>query len=190
MATPLLTAAAARAHETFLALLWALSNPGQIQSLPDADDALSSIGEALVDLETTFYSTDSALIARLARTGARQVSSRQARYQFYPVLRPDDLQIIETAPTGTQTYPDDSATIVIGCRFGRWLAGTDERRITLSLSGPGVNRASKLEVAGIPHAFWWLREGAIRYPLGWDLFLVSENQVVGIPRTTVVEVLG
>jgi alpha-D-ribose 1-methylphosphonate 5-triphosphate synthase subunit PhnH len=45
-----------------------------------------------------------------------------------------------------------------------------------------------LWVDSIPETFWALREQTCRYPLGWDVLLVSNDRVAGLPRTTRIEV--
>jgi alpha-D-ribose 1-methylphosphonate 5-triphosphate synthase subunit PhnH len=169
------------AHETFTALMWALSHPGQARSLPEAGlAAFAAIADALVDLETSYYTPDAALAPYLARTGARGRAPQSAMYQFYPTLQERDVESINIAPVGTHAYPDESATLVIGCVFGRG--------VRLSLRGPGLRDRAELVVDGLPTAFWRLRSRIIRYPLGWDVFLVAGDQVIGLPRTTTVEV--
>jgi alpha-D-ribose 1-methylphosphonate 5-triphosphate synthase subunit PhnH len=190
MVSPVFTATEARLHGTFSALLWSLSNPGRIERLLDeAQDPIVAIGEALVDLETTYYSPEPSLASRLERTGSRWAPPHRARYHFYPTLLSDDLTSLEVAPTGTYTYPDDSATIVVGCSLydPDLLATVAVTRVRLT--GPGVREATILAIAGVPDEIWSVRERVIRYPLGWDLFLVSDNRVVGVPRTSTAEVL-
>jgi alpha-D-ribose 1-methylphosphonate 5-triphosphate synthase subunit PhnH len=169
--------------------MWSASNPGRLERLPATPDGpLVAAAKALIDLETTYYSPDATLAARLARTGARSANPREARYQFYPQLDSADLAAIESAPTGTYSYPDNSATILI--RTGVFAAAADlTRPVTrLRLSGPGVPSTRDVYVSDVPVALWAIRARAIHYPLGWDLFLIANEQVVGIPRTTVVEV--
>jgi alpha-D-ribose 1-methylphosphonate 5-triphosphate synthase subunit PhnH len=181
MATPTLTPHEARTHHTFTALMWVLSYPGRVHTLPDAGmAAFIAIGEALVDLETSYFTPDVVLSQQLAHTGARAGSTSTAMYQFYPALRAADLDALEAAPVGTALAPDEAATFVIGCMLGTG--------VRLRLHGPGIDGASELLVDGIPQAFWSLREQACRYPLGWDVFLVAHDQVVGLPRTTKLEV--
>jgi alpha-D-ribose 1-methylphosphonate 5-triphosphate synthase subunit PhnH len=191
MVSPVFTATEARLHGTFSALLWSLSNPGRVERLPDeAQDAIVAIGEALVDLETTYYSPEPSLVSRLERTGSRWTPPHRARYHFYPTILPDDLTSLEVAPSGSYTYPDDSATIVVGCFLydAGQVATIPVTR--LRLTGPGVRESAIVAIAGVPREVWQVRERVIRYPLGWDLFLVSDNRVIGIPRTSKVEVLG
>jgi alpha-D-ribose 1-methylphosphonate 5-triphosphate synthase subunit PhnH len=183
MSHPVMSQSEARYHTTFQALMWALSHPGRPQRLPDKRmGALLAIGECLVDLETSFY-TPSAELGRLLRhTGARELPAQAARYQFYPELTDADLVTLAGAPVGSYAAPDDSATLILGCAVGRgpWVR----------LSGPGINAATELRMGGLPTEFWSLRGDVIRYPLGWDVFLVAYDQVIGLPRTTQVQVIG
>ena len=182
MASPLQSAAEARAHQTFTALMWALSQPGQAQSLPTGGlAAFAAIAEALVDLETSYHSNDPELQRLLASTGARTRRPSAAMYQFYPALTAAEVSSLGDAPRGTYNYPDESSTLVIGCTLG---AG---RR--LRLQGPGIASMSELLVDSVPLTFWPLREQACRYPLGWDVLLIANDRVVGLPRTTQIEVV-
>jgi alpha-D-ribose 1-methylphosphonate 5-triphosphate synthase subunit PhnH len=177
-----MTDSEARNHATFQALMWALSHPGRAQILPgDASRALVHIAAALLDLETSCFSPDPSLAREIGRTGARALPPSQAAYQFFPELRAADLDLLRHAPAGTYVAPDEAATLVLGCELGRG------RR--LRLRGPGIQREAELQVGGLPEPFWELRAAAIRYPLGWDVLLVSGGRVIGLPRTTVVEVV-
>lgn len=158
----------------------ALSHPGQTFELELAIDALPhnllAIGESLLDLETSFFTSNLELGEALTRTSARSETPDSAEYHFYPVLTPAMLEMVQVAPVGDMVYPDRGATLIIGCRFN---CGP-----TLKLSGPGIQSEETFRVNSLPVDFWSLRAETIRYPLGWDIFLVHDNQVVGIPRTT------
>jgi alpha-D-ribose 1-methylphosphonate 5-triphosphate synthase subunit PhnH len=101
-------------------------------------------------------------------------------YQFYPTLTEHDQDALRQAPIGTYEVPDQAATLVIGCGL--------ESGTRLRLIGPGINGSTELRVSDLPRWFWPLRAERIRYPLGWDVFLVGGDRVVGLPRTTTVEV--
>lgn len=176
-----------RAREAFLALMWALSYPGRSHALPapipDNEAACLAIASALLDLETSFFTPDKALADQLIRTGAQPQSAADAAYHFYPSVESfqdaSTLQTVQQARVGSYLYPDHSATLVIACRLG---SGP-----LLRLTGPGVVGEAELRVEGLPFAFWRLRAEQLRYPLGFDLFLVDGEQVVGLPRTTQVD---
>jgi alpha-D-ribose 1-methylphosphonate 5-triphosphate synthase subunit PhnH len=182
MPGPRPTAAELRSHATFTALMWALSYPGRPQPLPDGGaPAMPLIAEALVDLETSWFTNDPDLRAALARTGGMARPVTEALYQFYPALDGAALDALAAAPAGSDLYPDESATLVIGCALGAGPA--------LRLRGPGIPDVATLRVGGLPAAFWPLRAQVCRFPLGWDVLLVAGRQVVGLPRTTRIEVL-
>jgi alpha-D-ribose 1-methylphosphonate 5-triphosphate synthase subunit PhnH len=178
---PQMTTAEARQHATFTALMWALSYPGRAQRLPASGlAAFAHVAEALLDLETGFYCSDTQLAAQLAHSGARQLPPEAAPYQLYPQLDAAALAAIARAPLGSYADPEDGATLVLGCTLGSGQA--------LRLRGPGIAEQAGLRVGRLPAAFWELRARAVSYPLGWDCFLLGENYVVGLPRTTLVEV--
>ncbi|NJN16962.1 MAG: phosphonate C-P lyase system protein PhnH [Oscillochloris sp.] len=181
MAHPMRYAEETRSQQVFQALLWALSYPGRRQALPNSDDPFVAIGATLIDLETTFFTPDHDLARRLGFSGARPAPISSAMYQFFPDLGKADLETLAAAPTGSYTYPDTGATLVLGCTFD---SGT-----LLRLRGPGIPGTTEILVGGLPETFWDLRREVIHYPLGWEVFLVAGNRVVGIPRSCVVEVL-
>jgi alpha-D-ribose 1-methylphosphonate 5-triphosphate synthase subunit PhnH len=56
------------------------------------------------------------------------------------------------------------------------------------LKGPGIEQEKTLHVTGLNEA--WLQRRAFwnaAFPTGVDFILVSENQVVALPRTTQVQ---
>jgi alpha-D-ribose 1-methylphosphonate 5-triphosphate synthase subunit PhnH len=170
-------------HATFQALMWALSHPGRPQQLPSrGHTAYVSIAETLIDLETSFFTPDALLREQLLHTRAQFLPPSSARYQFYPFLDDSALMLISDAPTGNYANPDESATLVLGAGFG---TGT-----RLRLSGPGVNGVTTIRIDGVLPLFWDIRTRLVRYPLGWDVLFVADQQVIGLPRTTHVEVLS
>jgi alpha-D-ribose 1-methylphosphonate 5-triphosphate synthase subunit PhnH len=134
-----------------------------------------------MDIEASFWSSDPKLAQHLARTGARNLAPDRADFLFFPSLRPEHLARVEEAKVGTMIRPDHSATLVVGCSLGEGLV--------LSLSGPGVRDCETVRVGGLPETFWALRKGQRRYPLGWDVFLIDNGRLLGLPRSTTVEVL-
>ncbi len=179
MSTPIFTAEEAAHRETFLALMWALSYPGRAQTLPSREP-LVAIGVALLDLETSYYTPNSALDSLLRQTTALPAPIASADYIFYPALTAADLDTLRQASIGDMLFPDRAATLILGCSF-------DNVGITLKLSGPGIKASTTVRVGGLPIAFWQLREQSRCYPLGWDIFLVDGDQVIGIPRSSTLE---
>jgi alpha-D-ribose 1-methylphosphonate 5-triphosphate synthase subunit PhnH len=183
MTAPVLNPTEAQSHQTFLALMWALTHPGRSQKWAEnvvhTLDGLQAIGQALLDLETSFYTPDATLIDELARTTARPLPADAARYHFYPSLSAADLDDVAQASIGTMLYPDKGATLIIGCTLGQ---GAGYR-----LTGPGIQDETIIQIDGLPPQLWTLRQKTLNYPLGWDIILVDGAHLLGLPRTTVIE---
>ncbi|MFN8529820.1 MAG: phosphonate C-P lyase system protein PhnH [Anaerolineae bacterium] len=173
---PPYTPSEALARETFLALMWSLSYPGRIHTLPDSGPPFESIAHALLDLETTFYTPEAALANVLAHNGARAFPPETAAYHFYPAVT--DLASIRAASVGTLLYPDRSATLFVDCTLN-----ADDGDLFI-LTGPGINGETRVRVAGLPREFWAIREQRCRFPLGWDVYLIDQSRVIGLPRST------
>jgi alpha-D-ribose 1-methylphosphonate 5-triphosphate synthase subunit PhnH len=58
----------------------------------------------------------------------------------------------------------------------------------LRLTGPGIETHTDIALSGIP-GIWALRAARCRYPAGFDLFLICGATVMGLPRSTQIEVL-
>lgn len=176
---PAQTPLEARTQSSFRAMMQALAYPGQLFPLPESPQPLFLLGEVLADLETRCYTPDTDLMQLLQDTGARLAEPAEADYLFYPSLDQASLAQIAQARRGELLYPDRAATLVLSASPSgparRW-------------SGPGIKGERTVRLGGLPEAFWHLRQQALHYPLGWDVFFVLGSQVLGLPRTTTVEV--
>ena len=188
MNPPTLSDTEARAQSAFTALMWSLAHPGEAQMLearPGDVSGLETIADALLDLETSFYTSSSALEEPIKRTGAKGTSSNEAAYHFHLEITPGVLFQLEYARVGTPLYPDESASLILAC--------SQDSGVQLRLTGPGIAQERIVRALGVPLEFWKLRMRKMNFPLGWDVFLVSRVaagiQVIGIPRSTRVEVL-
>jgi alpha-D-ribose 1-methylphosphonate 5-triphosphate synthase subunit PhnH len=179
-ATPVPDAAETRSNATFEALMWALSRPGTVQHLPGDDPAL--ISEALVDRECHVWCADPVLAARIAATGAQAADPARADHVFLSGAGPDAvLAILAMVAVGSDLYPDAGATVILPARFG---SGP-----RLRLTGPGIETEAVIAPDDLPPGLWSLRAARCRYPMGFDLFLTAGAQVIGLPRSTRIEVL-
>jgi alpha-D-ribose 1-methylphosphonate 5-triphosphate synthase subunit PhnH len=111
------------------------------------------------------------------------LNPEQAAYHFYLSVKSEDLARIEAASVGTMLYPDQAATLFVGCQLEN--APEDTTAAILRLTGPGIQGERYIRVSGLPAEFWALRQRASRFPLGWDIFLVDvTGKVIGLPRST------
>ena len=187
MDTPDLEPVERGASDTFHALLRALSRPGTFVSWPgDAEVGgrrpAHRIAEALVDGQCRLYSHDDDLRGFLERLGGRNVTPDQAEFLFLDSEDPDWLQVVRQAAIGDWIAPEQGATLFL--QVPR--PGGSRARLT----GPGVPADQVADLPLLPAAFWDERSRAIAPPLGWDLFLTTRHGVMGLPRTTRLEVLG
>ncbi|MBT8152567.1 phosphonate C-P lyase system protein PhnH [Epibacterium ulvae] len=171
------TADETRANASFAALLSALSRPGQIQTLPTSGEA--GVIEALLDRECRVACADPRLLPQVMQTGALIAEIPQADHVFLG-------QMTTAAPLndiciGSDLYPDAGATVVVNATF--------DNGVRLGLTGPGIDGETTVQIAGLPADFWQLRKQRIRYPMGFDLFLLDGARVMGLPRSTTLEVL-
>lgn len=178
-ATPLPDAFEVRTNATFEALMWALSRPGTPQDLPFADPA--AIAEALLDRECRVFCDDPTLAAKIAGFGAALVPVALADHSFLALSGSDGLAQLAQVPVGSDLYPDAGATVVAAARLG-----TGQR---LRLTGPGIETHLDIAIGGLAEGIWPLRASRCRYPAGFDLFLICGGQVIGLPRSTQIEVL-
>ncbi|MBP1887589.1 phosphonate C-P lyase system protein PhnH [Sinorhizobium mexicanum] len=169
-----------RTNASFEELMWAISRPGLVRGMPFA--GFEALAESLIDRECTFHaSLDPALDERIARTGARRAAVEKADYVFAPLGGETEVAALSQMRIGTLSYPDESSTL-----FAPAIIGTGQ---ALRLIGPGIKGEIFLRIGGVHPSFWAMRAKAIRYPLGWELYLVDGDRLVGIPRTTKIEVL-
>ncbi|MDX8531904.1 phosphonate C-P lyase system protein PhnH [Mesorhizobium sp. VK25A] len=167
------------ANAGFDALMGALARPGTIHTLPTP--GFAAVVASLIDRECSFHTTQEPLTEPLARTGARPAPLGQADYVFAALAAPREIEALERLKRGNLLYPDDSATLIA--------AGIFNEGVRLRLSGPGIDGVGDISIGGVDRCFWPLRERLVRYPLGFDLFLVDGDRVIGVPRSTRVEVL-
>jgi alpha-D-ribose 1-methylphosphonate 5-triphosphate synthase subunit PhnH len=81
---------------------------------------------------------------------------------------------------GTQEYPDRSTTILV--EIDAFEGGRP-----LVLAGPGIEDEARIAPKGLPDTFLSLAQAnRALFPRGVDLILVAEDQIVCLPRTTVI----
>ncbi|ASP21573.1 alpha-D-ribose 1-methylphosphonate 5-triphosphate synthase subunit PhnH [Antarctobacter heliothermus] len=177
LAAPVPSEFESRCNATFDALMWALSRPGMSRDLHDTGQA--QIVDALIDRECAIYCDTPERTQHAARSGAAPVSKDAAEYLF--LENPVTPDLLPRLRQGSDLHPEEGATVVLNATLG---IGQD-----LRLTGPGVDGSIDIRVAGLPDGFWRTRAQVMRYPMGFEIFLVDGARILGVPRSTVVEVL-
>jgi alpha-D-ribose 1-methylphosphonate 5-triphosphate synthase subunit PhnH len=181
------------AQQHYRLFLDSMARPGKINTLPMMEilppaglqQAAALAGFALLNTDVTFYAAgdNSDAIANylLVNTGSQQAGMTVADYIFLPEgYYADDLY---GARTGTATYPEDSATLVVETE--QISAAPVNNAIEITLKGPGVNGKATVFVKGISARLLdFVKIQNDEYPLGLDLILTDkENNILCIPRS-------
>lgn len=178
------------AQAVFRAVLDALARPGLPRDLvldlapPEPlTPELAAVALALADPDAPLW-LDAALAAAPAvagylrfHTGARIVSD-PAEAAFALVSDASGHLPLSAFPTGTDEYPDRSATLVVA-------VGSLDGGPALAISGPGIRGTVDVAASPLPAGLpGILRANAATFPRGLDVLLVSGGRVVGIPRSS------
>ena len=174
-------------QRAFRVVMEALSRPGRIipfrsgdQPPPGLTANAMAIAQALLDVEVIYHLSASLSTAAddvTFRTGSlRTFHEGEANFALLD-LTTDPLELSVFAQ-GVPDYPDRSATLIVCC-------DNLENGPELALSGPGIAGVEAMRVEGLPDDFpvQW-RANAARSPLGVDLIFVSDNGVLGLPRSS------
>jgi len=178
------------AQGAFRAVMDALANPGQPQSLGrDLHHAaglapeLAAIALTLCDHDTNLWldpalAASDAIVAWLRFQTAATLISDPADADFALVSDAARLPAVDQFALGSAEYPDRSTTIALALPA---LSGGPP----LTLRGPGINDSRIISPTGLPADFLgqWTANRAL-FPRGVDLLLVADHQVIGLPRTT------
>ena len=185
MVTPAYTPEDERTRAVFYTLMNALCRPSELQTLAisNTDESCESFSEAAVciaetlfDRETRFFADNTQLSTKIAAKCGIPSSMNQAEYVFASEWNDSLMQELESLPLGDHLFPDRSATIFI--------RGTNQKDQVYTLQGPGIEGQNICHFGGIPEAFWDLRNAKRTYPIGWDIYVLTGNQILGIPRST------
>ena len=175
------------AQQVFRATLSALAEPG----LPvDVTVDLPGLGVprtamavalALLDIDTPLWlspSIDETMRAYLRfHAGVRFVSDPKLA-AFALVTTASELPKLAVFNVGTAVSPETSTTLIVG--VDDFASGT-----VATLDGPGFAVPRRLAPAGFDTDRWSeLVINHQRFPVGVDMLVCSDRQVVGLPRST------
>ncbi len=179
--------------------LTAMSHPGRPVAMPDdiahpktGHAAAAALLLALLDsdchvwLSPTLAAGDAGHWLRF-HTGCQLVSDA-TQAQFLWVGLGDALPDFSQLRSGSDAYPDQSATCVLEVAELRAnVKAADAANAPWHLSGPGIPGQASLASDGLTPAFatQWADNHA-QFPRGVDAYLATHTHVVGLPRTTAI----
>jgi alpha-D-ribose 1-methylphosphonate 5-triphosphate synthase subunit PhnH len=180
------------AQAVFRVLLDALARPGTtgwIEAVPGDSGALAHAPAALAALLSLCdYATpvwlqtrDDALASTIRFHTGAPLADSPGRAAFAYIDVPSALPAPDAFALGEPEAPEHSATVLI--RVAAFEGGRP-----LTLTGPGIETSASIAPRGIADDFWRARAAlAPAFPCGIDCYLVCGRAVLGIPRTTRVE---
>ena len=180
------------AQSTFRSLMAAIAEPGRAQAIAVEMSPPQGISSAcaaacltLFDLETYVWlqpGLDVGVRAWLKfHSGCRfAVHSHQANFAVIGDVK--TLPKLSEFDCGTADFPEHSTSLLI--QVEDFTQGQPVR-----LTGPGILTDRSI-APQVPRSFWqqW-RLNQQAYPLGIDVFLFTQTEVIGLPRTVKAEVL-
>jgi alpha-D-ribose 1-methylphosphonate 5-triphosphate synthase subunit PhnH len=171
-------------QQNYRGLLEVMSRPGTLSTLRGVDEMWSScmaVLATLLDGSVTLGDPHDLLTERdWLMLQTQSVEPEQADYLLCAGHQAPWFQ----PKLGTLPSPEHSATLVVAVE--RLVDGA----LSLDLSGPGIDGHRVCQLSGLDEAWLVQRESWIcGFPLGVDLILVDEEQVMALPRTTRVEVV-
>lgn len=166
----------------FRSCLNALARPGTEQRLiPLFQSPLLAAASCLLFPEvSSFFQCDEDFKLVQTLTGSPSAPVDEADYLFCDQA---DQKILVSMKIGHQQNPEDSATLFLSLQNG------NTPRTEAVLTGPGINGSLEVTLPVDLNFLALLREINGNYPLGVDLFFMNEKgRLIGLPRTTIVEV--
>lgn len=179
----------ADAQRAFRRILKAMSEPGVMVSLPllpawgRISPAATAVLMTLVDRETPLWIdsafSDEALLSNLRfHTGAPVTASTDAPFAL---LHAQSATRIDQFSPGSDLAPEKSSTLIIEVSA---LSGG----LTLRLRGPGLMERRAIAPQLPESVLSYLRHRAHHFPQGIDLIFTCGENMMALPRSTVVEV--
>lgn len=180
-----------QSQQVFRRVLTALSEPGAVQNLPANESpegvhaAAYQICLALLDSDTPLWispslKTDALVSALRFHCGCRLVDEPgQAEFVLTTPDFDGDLTIFAQ---GNHEYPDRSATLIVQVE-------SLDSASDWTLSGPGIQSERKVGITGLdPRWPGMLADNRSRFPCGVDFLFTAGTALMGLSRTTRVEV--
>ena len=174
-------------QQIFRHLLSSNSLPGSIAALGSyigQDSALMGVLATILDNTTLLYDRDRLLTDRnWRRLDVRAVPLAEANFIVAEAAIAPAADFIPNL--GTLSSPELGATLIL--LVERLGAGS----LMLELKGPGIDGQRTIVLDGCDrHGFDLRAEWVVNFPMGVDLILVDETQVMSLPRTTQIAIVS
>ncbi len=171
----------------FRQLLYCFSFPGEVVSLKEylgTDSILVAILATILDQSVTWSDEDD-LVVKSDRLllQSHLDSAKNAQYIIKKALNPPSEKF--EINLGDLLNPETGATLILK---GENISKGD---LQLHLTGPGIANSNTIFLQGF-NSHWFTRRNQWNrhFPLGVDLILVDSEQMLALPRTTVISLVN
>ena len=173
-------------QQNYRSVLDAMSRPGTCHSLcvDSNDQVFIALLACLMDKAVTLADPHQVMTQDTIRLLQAQINcSEQADFIVCRgIEKPNFIPKLGTLPS-----PELSATVIILIEKIQQPPMGD---LNLQLTGPGVNGTCQSAITGLDAQWLSVREEWVsRFPLGVDMLLVDDANVMALPRTTKVEII-
>ncbi len=179
----------ARNQGTFRELMNAFARPGSLAAItPSSEGLLMDVLDVLLDHEVSFCvlgkNKESMEPEITAVTGSRTADTGSADFVIFAAGDTGDE--LYKVKRGSLEYPDKGATVIY---YGAVL-DENKKIADHSFKGPGIAAGTGFTAPGIPEGeLKKLSEINSEYPLGVDTVIISENNILCIPRSSKIGVV-
>jgi alpha-D-ribose 1-methylphosphonate 5-triphosphate synthase subunit PhnH len=178
----------ADAQTVFRKLLSGASEPGLIMSIDNPYEhpeplslATYAIALTLFDQSTHVHLSPSLVVKDVTnslRFHAGVKLSHSIPQAHFVICNEDDRPDMRQLNQGSETYPDQSCTLIIQCKS----FSTGD---CYQASGPGIENNRRIRCSGIDSALMQQRKHMqAQFPRGIDIIMVCEQTFLYLPRTT------
>jgi alpha-D-ribose 1-methylphosphonate 5-triphosphate synthase subunit PhnH len=180
-----------QSQQVFRRALTALSEPGTVQNVPEIPApegvhiASYQLCLTLLDAETPLWiapalRTDALVSALRFHCGCRLVD--EPGQAEFALISPDFDGDLTYFAQGSHEYPDRSTTVIVQVE-------SLDAASTWALRGPGIDGVRTVGIAGLDRRWpGMLADNCRQFPCGVDLLFTAGTALMGLPRTTRVEI--
>jgi alpha-D-ribose 1-methylphosphonate 5-triphosphate synthase subunit PhnH len=176
---------AAQSQLVFRSVLSALARPGTSVEITSSASSVAAIVSALLDGETTHWLSPHFLLGPTAasvklllrQSGSNGVARRSADVA---ILGSSSELLNGQFLAGSDVDPHRSALVLVQVPA---LTGG----VSVVLSGPGIEGVRTISPVGVSYVVWnHLATREKQFPVGFDVLLMTDSSILGLPRTTVI----
>lgn len=168
-------------RDNFKSIMNVLSMPGKVEKIePLFKSTFLALANTLLYSEVSYFYDGKEEFSLIdAITNAKKEDETQSDYIFCDEINEF---LFNKAKMGTPKDPEFSGTLIFKCK--------DFKGLNVRLSGPGINKSKDVTLPVDKSFIKFFNEKNSSFPLGNEVFFLSEKgKVLALSRTTKIEVI-